>query len=114
MVVVAVVQLPALPFLLVCEKSVCGGLALALAPGLVGDEAGMGSGSGAEITGVLLGMLGGWSGESAPSVLSREVRGVPAVIMVSTDWLRDVRQDEAAEWRRWTMEGPGRRWAFVR
>lgn len=54
-------------------------------------------------------MLEGWSGGSAPSVLSREVRGVPAVIVVSTDWLRDVRQDEAAEWRRGIMEGPGRR-----
>lgn len=42
MVVVAVVKLPALPFLLVCEKSVCGGLALELAPGLVGDGAGKG------------------------------------------------------------------------
>lgn len=42
MVVVAVVKLPALPFLLVCEKSVCGGLALELAPELVGDGAGKG------------------------------------------------------------------------
>ena len=30
-------------------------------------------------------------------MLSRETRGVPAVIKVSTDWLRDVRQEEAAE-----------------
>ena len=60
-------------------------------------------------------MLEGWEGESGVVLLlSREARGVPAVIIVSTDWLRDVRQEEAAEWRRETMEGPGRRWAFVR
>ena len=59
-------------------------------------------------------VLEGSSNESAVLVLSREVRGVPAVIMVSTDWLSDIRQEEAAEWRRGIMEGPGRRWAFVR
>ena len=42
-------------------------------------------------------------------MLSREVRGVPALIMVATDWFRDVRQEEAAEWRRGIIEGPGRR-----
>ena len=70
---------------------------------------------GADVTGVKVESLEGWSrGGSAALVLSREARGVPAVIMVSTDWLRDVRQEDAAEWRRGTMEGPGRRWAFVR
>ena len=59
-------------------------------------------------------LLEDWSSESAALTLSTERRGVPAVMTVSTDWLRDVRQEEAAEWRRGIMEGPGRRWAFVR
>ena len=42
MVVVAVLKLPASPFFIVCEKSVCGGLALVLGSGLGGDETGMG------------------------------------------------------------------------
>lgn len=66
-----------------------------------------------DVTEVEVEMLEGWSSDSAASLLSRERRGVPAVIVVSTDWLRDVRQEEAAEWRRGIMEGPGRRWAFV-
>ena len=41
-VVVAVVRLPASPFFLVCEKSVCGGLALVLRSGFVGDGTDMG------------------------------------------------------------------------
>lgn len=64
--------------------------------------------------GVGMELFEGCSRGSAALVLSREARGVPAVIIVSTDWLRDVRQEDAAEWRRETMEGPGRRWAFVR
>ena len=84
MVVVAVFQLPALPVLLTCEKSVCGGLALVLGPGVVGDGLGKGCGDGAVDVGVGMGLLEGWSFESAPSVLSRE-RRVPAVITVSTD-----------------------------
>ena len=59
-------------------------------------------------------MLEACSSESAALLLSSEARGVPAVIMVLTDWFKDVRQEEAAEWRRGIMEGPGRRWAFVR
>ena len=42
MVVVAVVKLPASPFFLVCENSVCGGLALVLGSGFGGDETGKG------------------------------------------------------------------------
>lgn len=114
MVVVAVVRLPALPFLLVCENSVCGGLALVLETGLVGDAMGKDGAGDVDVTEVEVKMLEGRSGESAALLLSRERRGVPAVIVVSTDWFRDVRQEEAAEKRRGTMEGPGRRWAFVR
>ena len=40
--VVAVVRLPALPFLLVCENSVCGGLVLVLGSGVVVEERGKG------------------------------------------------------------------------
>lgn len=85
MVVVAVVRLPALPFLLVCENRVCGGLALVLKPDLVGDGTAKGLAVGAEVVGVGLVMVGCWSKKSTLWVLSREVRGVPAVIMVSTD-----------------------------
>lgn len=113
-VVVAVVRLPALPFLLVCENSVCGGLALVLGLGLVGDGTGMGLAGDVDVTEVEVDMLDGGSSDSAALLLSRDRRGVPAVIVVSTDWLRDVRQEEAAEWRRGMMEGPGRRCAFVR
>ena len=62
-----------------------------------------------DVTGVGVVMFEGWSRGSVALVLSREARGVPAVITVSTDWLRDVRQEDAAEWRRGIMEGPGRR-----
>lgn len=62
-----------------------------------------------DVTEVEVDMLEGWSSESAALLPSRERRGVPAVIIVSTDWLRDVRQEEAAEWRRGMMEAPGRR-----
>ncbi len=47
-------------------------------------------------------------------VLSRLVRGVPAVIVVSMVWLRERRVCCAAVCRAGTMEGPGRRWALVR
>lgn len=112
--VVAVVRLPALPFLRVCENSVCGGLVPVLGSGLVADEIGMDWAGDVDVVDVEVEMLAGSSSESGAALLSREVRGVPAVIIVSTDWLRDVRQEEAAEWRRDIMEGPGRRWALVR
>ena len=80
-----------------------------LGSGLVGDETGMGWAGDVDVTEVEVDMLEGWSSESAALLPSRERRGVPAVIIVSTDWLRDVRQEEAAEWRRGMMEAPGRR-----
>ena len=45
--------------------------------------------------------------------LSREARGEPVDISVKTDWFREIRVAVAAEWRADTMEGPGKRWAFV-
>ena len=117
-VVVAVVRLPALPFRRVCENSVCGGLVLVLGSGLVAE---IGKDwvedvdvEDVDVVDVEVEMLEGWSSEFGAALLSREARGVPAVIIVSTDWLREVRQEEAAEWRREIMEGPGRRWALVR
>lgn len=47
-------------------------------------------------------------------LLSRLVRGVPAEMVVSMVWLRERRACWAAEKRAGTIEGPGRRWAFVR
>lgn len=87
MVVVAVVRLPALPFLLVCENSVCGGLVLVLVVGLglVADEMGKGSVGDVDVTEVEVEMLGGWSNESAASLLSGGWWGDPAVMVVSTD-----------------------------
>lgn len=41
-------------------------------------------------------------------------RGVPVVIVVSIDWLRESRVCSAAECRAGIMEGPGRRWALVK
>ncbi len=35
-------------------------------------------------------------------------------ISVETEWLREVRVVVAAAWRARIMEGPGKRWAFVR
>ena len=113
-VVVAVVRLPALPFRRVCENSVCGGLVLVLGSGLVADEIGKDWAGEVDVVDVEVERLEGGASESGAALLSREVRGVPAVIIVSTDWLREVRQEEAAEWRREIMEGPGRRWALVR
>lgn len=43
-----------------------------------------------------------------------ESKGLPAVIMVDTDWFNDLIVSEAAECRAGMMEGPGRRCAFVR
>lgn len=85
MVVVAVVRLPALPFLLVCENSVCGGLVLVLGSGFVSEEAGKDWAGDVDVTEVEVEMLEGWSDESAALLLSRERRWVPAVIIVSTD-----------------------------
>lgn len=88
---------------------------LVFGSGLVADEIGMDWAGDVDVVDVEVEMIEGWSCESgALLLLSREARGVPAVIIVSTDWLRDVRQEEAAEWRRDIMEGPGRRWALVR
>lgn len=47
-------------------------------------------------------------------LLSRERRGVPVVMVVATDWFREVRVERAARCREGIMRGPGRRWAFVR
>ncbi len=110
MVVVAVVRLPARPVRRVCEKRVCGGL---LGAGPVGDEIWEGWGGGADVVGVEVGM-GALEGSEVEWVFSREAGGASAVIVVATDWLREMRQSEAAEWRRGTMAGPGSRWAFVR
>ena len=35
-------------------------------------------------------------------------------ISVKTDWLREVRVEVAAECKAEMIEGPGKRWAFVR
>ena len=113
-VVVAVVSLPALPCLLVCENSVCGGLVLVFGSGLVADGTGTDWTGEVDVTEVEAEILEDESSESAALLLSRERRGVPAVMNVSTDWLSEVRHEEAAEWRSGMMEGPGRRWAFVR
>ena len=48
------------------------------------------------------------------ALMSGVLTGVPTVIVVSTDWLREMRVCVAAEWRAGIMEGPGRRWAFVK
>ena len=85
MVVVAVVKLPALPFLLVCENSVCGGLVLVLGPGLVAEETGRDWAGDVDVTEVEFEMLEGWSRESGALLLSRERWGEPAVMIVSTD-----------------------------
>lgn len=85
MVVVAVVRLPASPFLLVCEKSVCGGLVLVLGSGVVVEETGKDWMGDIDVTEVEVEMLKGWSTESAALLLSKEMRGVPAVMVVSTD-----------------------------
>ena len=76
------VRLPALPFLLVCENSVCGGLVLALGSGLVAEETGR---DWAGDVGVAEVEADGSPSESASLLLSRERRGVPAVMIVSTD-----------------------------
>lgn len=84
-VVVAVVRLPSLPLRLVCEKSVCGGLVLVLGEGLVAEETGRdwaGDGDGIEVE---VGISEGWSCVSKVLLPSRERRGLPAVMMVSTD-----------------------------
>lgn len=86
MVVVAVARLPALPFLLVCENSVCGGgLVLVLDLGLLADETSMDWAGEVEVTDLEGEILTGSSGESAALPLSREAEGVPAVMIVSTD-----------------------------
>lgn len=69
-VVVAVVRLPALPFLLVCENSVCGGLVLVFGSGLVADEMGTGWGDDVDVTEVEVEILEGWSRESGALLLS--------------------------------------------
>ncbi len=53
---------------------------------------------------------------SSSSVVSpsRLRRGVPVLISVKTDWLRDVKVVVAAEWSAVIIEGPGKMWAFVR
>ena len=85
MVVVAVVQLPALPFLLVCENSVCGGLVLVVGSGDVAEETAESWIGDVDVVEVEVETPEGWSIESAISLLSREGRGVPAVMIVSTD-----------------------------
>lgn len=45
--------------------------------------------------------------------LSEDRRGDPVVIVVATDWLRDMSAVWAAEARAGIMEGPVRRWALV-
>ena len=84
-VVVAVVKLPALPFLLVCENNVCGGLVPVLGSGLVADETGWDWAGDVDVLDTEVEMLEGSSSKSVASLLSREARGVPAVIVVSTD-----------------------------
>lgn len=74
-VVVAVVRLPALPFLLVCENSVCGGLVLVLGSGLVAEETGRDWAGDVDITEVDVEMLEGWLSESAVLLLSGERGG---------------------------------------
>ena len=85
MVVVAVVQLPALPFLLVCENSVCGGLVIVVGSGDVAEETAENWTGDVDVVEVVVETPEGRSIESAASLLSREGRGVPAVMIVSTD-----------------------------
>ena len=69
-----------------------------------------GFGSGAGIEGVLPAL-----GLEEKSVWSEEEgRGAVEEIVVAKEWLREVRVACAAECRDGTIEGPGRRWAFVR
>lgn len=56
-----------------------------LGSGLVADETGKDWAGDVDVTEVELEMLEGWSGESAALLPSRERRGVPAVMTVSTD-----------------------------
>ena len=71
-VVVAVVRLPALPCLLVCEKSVCGGLALLRGAGLVGDETGTDWALDLDVAEIEVDVFEGCSSEAGASLLSTE------------------------------------------
>ena len=85
MVVVAVVKLPALPFLLVCENIVCGGLVVGVGSGDVAEETAEKCMGDVDVAEVEVDTPEGRSIEPAASLLSREGRGVPAVMIVSTD-----------------------------
>lgn len=56
-----------------------------LGSGLVADETGRDWAGDVDVTEVEVEMFEGWSGESAALVLSRERRGVPTDMIVSTD-----------------------------
>ena len=53
--------------------------------------------------------FGGWDGSSESGLESRLRRGVPAEIVVATDWLRAMRVSAAAPWSAEMIEGPGSR-----
>ena len=84
MVVVAIVRLSALPFLRWCEKRVCGSDVSELERDLE-DSVGF-KGSEVELVVVIAESMG------LLSLLMQGVPiGVPTVIVVSTDWLREMR-----------------------
>lgn len=116
MVVVAVVSDPARPLRLWCVSSVCGsdrsGLELSEFVGSGGCRLGVASVVDTEVLvlmGESKGLLSLWLVYGVP-----DMKGLPVVIVVETDWFRDNSVDWAARWRVGIMEGPGRRWAFVR